>query len=95
MTTLNYNRGSTPTPAGAAFSIPSIIAAICAIATFAVDGAGTRLLVAILAAAFGALGVIISILPGKRGGIVSILSIVIGAIAFIVAIVQALNGMAS
>ena len=94
MTTLNYNnrgRGGSLHPA---FSIPSVLAAVFSILTFTVDGAGHRLIVAILAAVFGAIGVLVSILPGKRGGLVSIASIVIGAIAFIVAIIQALNGLA-
>ena len=94
MTTVHHN---TPVraSAGAAFSIPSIIAAIAAIATFIVDGAGTRLFLAVVAALFGVIGVIIAILPGKRGGLISVAALVIGAIAFIVAIVQALNGLAT
>ena len=94
MTTLNYNNGRT-NAAGAAFSIPSILAAICAVATFIVDGPGTRLLVAVLAALFGVIGVVISLLPGKRGGLISTASIVIGAIALLVAIIQAINGVAT
>ena len=90
MTTLNTRTTNTRP----AFSIPSIIAIICAVATFIVDGAGTRMLLAVLAAVFGVIGCIIALLPGKRGGIISFVSLAIGAIAFIVAIVQALNGLA-
>lgn len=92
MTTLNYgNGGGIERRVNPSFSIPSILAIICAIGSFFVGGAGTMILLAILAALFGVIGVIIAILPGKRGGIISTLSIVISAIALIVAVVRIIN----
>ena len=94
MSTLNYRDGTT-TPLHPAFSLPSILAAVSAIATFVVHSAGARLGLAVLAAIFGVIGIVISLLPGKRGGLISLASLAIGAIAFIVAIIQAISNMGS
>ena len=92
MTTLNYgNGGGIERRVNPTFSIPSILAILCAIGSFFVSGAGTMILLAILAALFGVIGVVIAILPGKRGGLISTLSIVISAIALIVAVVRIIN----
>jgi hypothetical protein len=69
------------------FSIVSILALICGIIGLA-SGAGWGLVLAILAILLGAIGVIMSLLPGVRGGMMSILSVVLGAIGIILAIIK-------
>ena len=71
----------------AAFSIPSILALIAAIASFMVSP-GYQLLLSIAAAVLGLIGVVVALLPGVRGGIISFFSLVIGAIGAIVAIIR-------
>ena len=70
------------------FSIPSIIAIVAAVASFFV-GAGAGFLLAIVAIAFGVLGVLLSMAPSVRGGMVSILSLIAGGIGILVAILRA------
>ena len=74
-------------PPSPAFSIPSILALVLAIAAFAVTP-GRALFAAIGAIVFGAIGVAISILPMKRGGIISFMSLLLGALGVIAAIVR-------
>jgi hypothetical protein len=74
-------------PSHPAFTIPSILGVICAVMAFG-GGAARAFLLAILAIVFGAIGFLLALLPGKRGGIVSILSIIIGAIGIIAGIVK-------
>jgi uncharacterized membrane protein HdeD (DUF308 family) len=69
------------------FSIPSLIAIAAAIASFFV-GAGTGFLLALIAIAFGILGVLLSMSPSVRGGFVSILSLIAGAIGILAAIIK-------
>ena len=69
------------------FSIPSILAAICAVASFGV-GAGLGFVLAILAIILGGFGVLLALAPQTRGGIVSVISIVAGAIGIIAAVLK-------
>jgi hypothetical protein len=73
--------------AGPAFSIPSILAMICAVASFAV-GPGKQLTLAILAIILGGIGLLLAMLPQTRGGFASIISILAGAIGIIVAVMR-------
>ena len=68
-----------------AFTIPSILAVVCAVISFG-RGAAGGLLFAILAIVFGAIGCLLAIAPGKRGGMISVVSIVLGAIGIIAAL---------
>ena len=70
-----------------AFSIPSILAIICAIGSF-MTGAGLGFLLAILAIILGGLGVVLALAPQTRGGIMSIISILAGAIGIIAAVLK-------
>jgi len=69
------------------FSIPSLIAIGCAIASF-FFGAGIGFVLAIVAIIAGGIGVLLSLSPSVRGGIVSILSILAGAIGIIAAVLK-------
>ena len=75
----------------ATFSIPSILAAICAGLAFFDTGLG--FLLAIAAIILGLVGVVISLSPSHRGGILSVVSILLGAIAAIVSILGFIIGL--
>jgi hypothetical protein len=68
-----------------AFSIPSILAVICAIGSFA-TGAFLGFLLAIGAIVFGVLGVLLALAPAVRGGLISAVSIVLGLIGIVAAV---------
>lgn len=85
MTTIQHR--PTRAAGGAAFSIPSILAIIAAIASFMVSP-GLQLLLSIAAAVLGLIGVIVALMPNVRGGIISLFSLVVGAIGAIVAIIR-------
>ena len=68
-----------------AFSIPSILAVICAVISFR-HGAFGGATFAILAIVLGVIGFLLALLPGKRGGIVSVISIVAGLNGIIAAV---------
>lgn len=72
----------------AKFSLPSIIAIIAAIASFAVGAAGGFIL-AVLALGFGILGLILAFSSRTRGGIVSFLAIAGGLLGVIAAVLKA------
>jgi hypothetical protein len=72
-----------------AFSIPSILAMICAIGSF-MTGAGLGFVLAILAIILGGIGVMLAIAPQTRGGIASVISIIAGAIGIIAAVFKLL-----
>lgn len=76
------------------FSIPSILAVVAAFISFKA-GATLGVIFAIIAILLGAVGMLISLLPGKRGGIVSIVSIVAGLIGIIAAVFKLIGGMCS
>ena len=60
--------------AKATFSIPSLIAIVAAIASFA-SGAFWGLVLALIAILFGVLGLVMSLSARTRGGVVSVMSI--------------------
>ena len=70
-----------------AFSIPSILAVICAVVSFGASPGGGFFL-AILAIIFGGIGVMLAIAPQTRGGIVSVISILAGAVGIIAAVIR-------
>jgi len=72
-----------------AFSIPSILAVIAAIASF-FQGATFGLLLAIAAIILGIIGILLSLSVRKRGGIVSIVSVLAGVLGIIAAIIKAM-----
>ena len=69
------------------FSIPSLIAIGAAIGSY-FSGAFWGFVLALIAIAFGILGMILSMSPSVRGGIVSIFSLFAGAIGIVVAIIK-------
>ncbi len=73
--------------AAPAFSIPSILALVCAIASF-FFGAGLGMLLAVAAIVLGAIGLLASFSPTVRGGVTSAVSIVAGAIGIIAALIK-------
>ena len=77
----------------AAFSIPSIIAIIAAILSFA-TGAIWGMVLAGVAIFFGLIGFVLSISPRTRGGIISVLGVIGGVLGVIAAIIKAIMWMA-
>jgi hypothetical protein len=73
------------TPPRPAFSVPAIIAVVCAIASF-YTGAAMGFLLALVAILMGLIGVALALAPGVRGGVASVLSILLGAIGIVAAI---------
>lgn len=73
----------------ASFSIASILAIIAAILSFNV-GAILGLFLAAAAFIFGALGLVLALAPGTRGGMLSILAVILSLIGVIAAIVKAI-----
>ena len=82
MTLHTYDRRVSPT-----FSIPSIIAIICAIGSFFV-GSGLGILLAVLAIVFGAIGILMSLSPRVRGGFMSVFSVLAGVVGIIAAVLR-------
>ncbi len=74
------------------FSLISILSIVAAIFSFR-TGAGAGFLLALVAIALGALGLVMSILPGKRGGLLSLFSIFAGAIGIIAAVFKLLGNV--
>jgi len=68
-----------------AFSVPAILAVICALLSFKF-GAMLGMLLAILAIVLGLIGFALALSPRTRGGIVSVISIIAGLIGIIAAI---------
>lgn len=71
----------------ASFSIPSILAIVAAIGSFAVTP-GYALLLCIVAALLGTFGIVLALMPGIRGGFISMLSLLMGAAGGLVALVR-------
>ena len=69
------------------FSLPSLIAIGAAIGSYFLGAFGGFIL-ALIAIAFGLLGVLLSMAPSVRGGFISILSLIAGAIGILVAIIK-------
>lgn len=72
-----------------AFSIPSILAVVCALASF-FFGAGLGFVLAVLAIVLGLIGVVMSLAPGVRGGVASSISVIVGVVGIIAAILKLL-----
>ncbi len=71
------------------FSIPSLIAIGCAIASLFLS-AGTGFILAIIAIIFGVIGFLLALSPSVRGGIISLFSLFIAAAAIVIAIIKAI-----
>ena len=71
------------------FSIPSIIAIGCAIASFFVRP-GTGVALAIIAIIFGVIGFFLALSPSVRGGIMSAFSLILASCGIVVAIIKAI-----
>ena len=69
------------------FSIPSIIAIACAIASIFVRPA-TGVLLAIIAIVFGVIGFLLALAPSVRGGVMSICSLFLAGIGIVIAIIR-------
>lgn len=67
------------------FSIPAIIAVVCAIGSF-FFGAALGFLLAVVAIVAGLIGVVLALSPSVRGGMMSIISIVAGLIGIVAAV---------
>lgn len=77
----------TLTGRAATFSVASLIAVLAAIFSFPA-GAFWGLVLALIAIAFGLVGVVIALSPAKRGGFVSILSVFAGLVGILAALVK-------
>ncbi len=71
----------------AAFSLPSIIAIIAAVLSFA-TGAFWGFVLAVIAIISGAIGVILALSPKVRGGIASTIAVLAGFIGIVAAVVK-------
>ena len=69
------------------FSIASVLAVVCASATFFV-GAGAQFALAIVAIILGVIGLILALSPRTRGGFASIFAILVAIVAVVVAITR-------
>jgi hypothetical protein len=69
------------------YSIPSMLAIAAAVGSFMV-GAGLGFFLAIAAVVLGAIGVLLSLLPSRRGGFLSVASILLGMVGVIAAIIR-------
>jgi hypothetical protein len=76
-----------PSTQAAKFSIPSIVAIVCAVASF-MTGALLGLIFALAALLFGAIGFLLSFSPAVRGGVVSVLAIFAGMLGILAAVVK-------
>lgn len=84
-----YDAGmATPQSTDPKFSVPSIIAIVAAIGSFAVGAIGGFIL-AMVALAFGILGMILAFSSRTRGGLVSLLAIAGGILGVIAAVLKA------
>jgi len=69
-------------------STASIIAILCALASFFVDHAALRLLLVVMAVLAGLVGLMRAAHPQVSGGILSIVAIALAAVGFIVALLD-------
>ena len=72
----------------AKFSVPSIIAIVAAVLSFA-TGAFWGFVLAVVAIICGLIGVALSLSPSVRGGFMSTLSMIAGGIGLIAAVIKA------
>ncbi len=87
---MTYPIAPRPRPA---FSIPSILAIVAAVASFWA-GALFGVLLAVAAIILGLLGLVLALSPRVRGGIISIVAIVAALIGIIAAVFKLLGGNA-
>ena len=80
---LSYDRPSRT--ARPEFSIPAIVAVLCAIGSF-FFGAALGFILAVVAIVAGLLGVVLALSPRVRGGMMSIISILAGLAGIVAAI---------
>jgi hypothetical protein len=71
----------------ASFSIPSILAIVCAFASF-FFGAGLGMILAIAAIVLGGIGLVAAFSPSVRGGVTSIVAIAAGVIGILAAFIR-------
>ena len=83
MAVVSYNRPAT----NPVFSAPSIVAVLCAVASF-FFGATLGFLLAIVAIVAGVIGVLMALSPRVRGGMASIIAILAGVVGILAAIVK-------
>lgn len=86
----SYRRGEmyrVPTPVK---SMASIIAIICAVASFIVPNAAGKLVLALVAMVAGLVGMLRAAHPNVSGGILSIVALVVAVFGVLVAIFDAL-----
>ena len=69
------------------YSVPSMLAVAAAVGSFMV-GAGLGIFLAIAAVVLGAVGIVLSVLPGRRGGLLSAISVLLGVVGVAVAIIR-------
>jgi hypothetical protein len=69
------------------YSIPSMLAVAAAVGSFMV-GAGLGFFLAIAAVVLGAVGVLLSVLPSRRGGFLSAASVLLGVVGVVAAIIR-------
>ena len=74
----------------AKFSIPSIIALVAAVLSFA-TGAILGLILALVAIFFGLIGVAMSFSSRRRGGVVSTFSLLAGFVGIVAAVIKAVG----
>jgi hypothetical protein len=76
-----------PAKSARSFSVASVLAVVCAAATFVV-GAGAQFTLAIIAIILGVIGLILALSPKTRGGFASIFAILVAIVAVGVAITR-------
>jgi hypothetical protein len=74
-------------PTRTRFSIPSLLAIIAAVGSFAV-GAFWGFVLAMVAVVFGAIGVLVAFSSRVRGGFLSVFAVVAGILGLIAAIIK-------
>ena len=82
------DRSAGPPTGEAKFSIPSLLAILCAVLAFFDTGFGFVL--AIAAIVLGLIGVVVAISPARRGGVLSMMAVAGGVIAALVAVLSLL-----
>lgn len=74
----------------AKFSIPSVIAIVCAIGSFA-SGAVFGFILAMAALLFGAIGCVLAFSSRVRGGLLSTMAVVAGVLGLIAAVIKGIG----
>ncbi len=78
-----------PEKPNASFTIASVIAVVAAVASF-FQGATFGLLLALVAMAFGLIGLVLSLSAKKRGGVASAAAILFGLLGIVAAVIKAM-----